>query len=237
MAPGVAAAPQAANVQPASKAGGKKRLPLIIGGAAAGVIALVLIAVFVAIPTFNNNPFVGCQVGDKVKFGSYEQDGDILNGKEPIEWRVLAVEGDRAYVVSQKALDAHAFNEDADDGNDWNSSDLKAWLEDDFASQAFTGDEMREIDGAPTLLSADEVNEYFHSDVYRMCMPTQQALNNGALAGEGGIYDGTCCWLLRSSGGESYRVAYVDMVGSANSDGCYVDRSDAAVRPALWIDL
>ena len=234
---GVAAAPQSANVQPASKAGGKKKLPFIIGGAAAGVIALVLIAVFVAIPTFNKNPFVGCQVGDKVKFGSYEQDGDILNGKEPIEWRVLAVEGDRAYVVSQKALDAHAFNEDADDGNDWNSSDLKAWLEDDFASQAFTGDEMREIDGAPTLLSADEVNEYFHSDVYRMCMPTQQALNNGAWTMEGGIYGSTCCWWLRSPGDESYLAANVGLVGDVYSDGDYVDRSDYAVRPALWINL
>lgn len=48
MEPGVAAA-QSANVQPASKAGGKNKLPFIIGGTAAGVIALVLIAVFVAI--------------------------------------------------------------------------------------------------------------------------------------------------------------------------------------------
>lgn len=237
MAPGVAPMPQAAKVQSANIAGSKKKLALIIGGAAAGVVALVLIAIFVVVPAFNKNSFKGAQVGDVVKFGSYEQDGNILNGKEPIEWRVLEVEGDRAYVVSEKALDVHAFNEDVDDGNDWNSSDLKAWLEEDFASQAFTGDEMSEIDGAPTLLSVDEANEYFNSDVYRMCMSTQQALNNGALAEEGGIYDGTCCWLLRSSGGESYRVAYVDMVGSVNSDGCCVDRSDAAVRPALWINL
>lgn len=237
MAPGVAPAPQAAKVQPANMTGSKKKLPLIIGGAAAGVVALVLIAVFVVVPAFNKNPFKGCQVGDVVEFGSYEQDGDISNGKEPIEWRVLEVEGNRAYVVSQKALDARAFNEDADDGNDWGSSDLKKWLENDFASQAFTGDEMSEIDGAPTLLSVDEANEYFNSDVYRMCMSTQQALYNGALATEGGIYDGTCCWWLRSSGGESYCVAYVDMVGSVNSDGCYVNHTDAAVRPALWINL
>lgn len=149
MAPGVAPMPQAAKVQSTNIAGSKKKLPLIIGGAAAGVIALVLIAIFVVIPAFNKNPFRGCQVGDVVEFGSYEQDGDISNGKEPIEWRVLTVEGNRAYVVSQKALDARAFNTDVDDGNDWGSSDLKKWLENDFASQAFTGDEMSEIDGAP----------------------------------------------------------------------------------------
>ena len=237
MAPGVAPAPQAAKVQPANMAGSKKKLPLIIGGAAAGVIALVLIAVFVVVPAFNKNPFKGCQVGDVVEFGSYEQDGDISNGKEPIEWRVLAVEGNRAYVVSQKALDARAFNEDADDGNDWGSSDLKKWLENDFASQAFTGDEMSEIDGAPTLLSVDEANEYFNSDVYRMCMSTQQALYNGALATEGGIYDGTCCWWLRSSGGESYCAAYVGSVGRVFSSGNNVDSTSVAVRPALWVNL
>lgn len=237
MAPGVAPMPQAAKVQSTNIAGSKKKLPLIIGGAAAGVIALVLIAIFVVIPAFNKNPFRGCQVGDVVEFGSYEQDGDISNGKEPIEWRVLTVEGNRAHVVSQKALDARAFNTDVDDGNDWGSSDLKKWLENDFASQAFTGDEMSEIDGAPTLLSVDEANEYFNSDVYRMSMSTQQALYNGALATEGGIYDGTCCWWLRSSGGESYCVACVDMVGSVNSDGCYVDHSDFSVRPALWVNL
>lgn len=232
MAPGVAAAPQSANVQPASKAGGKKKLPFIIGGAAAGVIALVLIAVFVAIPTFNKNPFVGCQVGDKVKFGSYEQDGDILNGKEPIEWRVLEVEGDRAYVVSEKALDAHAFNEDADDGNDWNSSDLKAWLEEDFASQAFTDDEMNKIDGAPTLLSADEARSDFGD--YSMCELTQQAVNNGAYKDED---NGACVWWLRSSGADSDFAALVAADGYVDSDGYYVNCSDVAVRPALWINL
>lgn len=237
MASGVVPAPQATKVSPANKVGDKKKLPLIFGGTAAGVIALVLIAIFIVIPAFNKNPFKGCQVGDVVEFGSYEQDGDISNGKEPIEWRVLAVEGNRAYVVSQKALDARAFNEDADDGNDWGSSDLKKWLENDFASQAFTSDEMSEIDGAPTLLSVDEANEYFNSDVYRMCMSTQQALYNGALATEGGIYDGTCCWWLRSPGDDSFLAAFVGTVGRVFSSGNNVDSTDLAVRPALWVNL
>lgn len=234
MAPGVAPAPQAVSAQPASKAGGKKKLPLIIGGAAAGVIALVLIAIFVVVPAFNKNPFKGCQVGDVVEFGSYEQDGDTSNGKEPIEWRVLAVEGNRAYVVSQKALDARAFNADNNDGNDWNSSELKAWLENDFASQAFTGDEMKEIDGAPTLLSVDEANKYFMSDKDRICMPAQQAVNNGAYKDED---NGACWWWLRSPGGDSYCATVVFADGHVGSGGVFVVRAGDAVRPALWINL
>lgn len=234
MAPGVAPAPQAAKVQPANMAGSKKKLPLIIGGAAAGVIALVLIAVFVVIPAFNKNPFKGCQVGDVVEFGSYEQDGDASNGKEPIEWRVLAVEGNRAYVVSQKALDVHAFNAGEDDGNDWNSSDLKKWLENHFASQAFTGDEMKEINGAPTLLSVDEANNYFKSDNDRICMPTQRAVSNGAWTSDD---NGACFWWLRSPGDDSNYAAYVYADGCVYSDGYYVDCPDSVVRPALWINL
>lgn len=234
MAPGVAPAPQATKVSPANKAGGKKKLPLIIGGAAAGVIALVLIAVFVVVPAFNKNPFKGCQVGDVVEFGSYEQDGNVSNGKEPIEWRVLAVEGNRAYVVSQKALDARAFNEDEDGGNDWNSSDLKKWLENDFASQAFTGDEMKEINGAPTLLSVDEANKYFKSDNDRICMPTQQAVNNGVYKDED---NGACHWWLRSRGDDSDHAAYVYAAGFMFSDGEYVYCPFLAVRPALWVNL
>lgn len=233
-APGVVPAPQAMSARPANKAGDKKKLPLIIGGAAAGVIALVLIAVFVVVPAFNKNPFKGAQVGDVVEFGSYEQDGDTSNGKEPIEWRVLAVEGNRAYVVSQKALDAHVFNEDEEDGNDWNSSELKAWLENDFASQAFTGNEMKAIDGAPTLLSIDEANKYFMSDKDRICMPTQQAVNNGAWT----LDDNSVCRLwLRSPGDDSFSAAFVYSDGCVNSDGDFVDDAAGAVRPALWINL
>lgn len=233
--PGVAPTPQAAKVQPANMAGSKKKLPLIIGGAAAGVIALVLIAIFVVIPAFNKNPFKGCQVGDVVEFGSYEQDGDTSNGKEPIEWRVLAVEGSRALVVSDKALDAHAFNSDYDKGNEWESSDLKNWLENDFATQAFTDDEEKIIDGAPTLLSRDEANEYFKSDEDRICCPTKWAKKNGA----GGYNGDGCFWWLRSvpDGGTGHGADLVYDVGRLGPGGNSVDITSNAVRPALWVNL
>ena len=227
-------APQVARVQPSAAPSGKNALPLLIAGAAASFIAVVLVAVFVVVPAFNKNPFKGCQVGDVVEFGSYEQDGNASNGKEPIEWRVLAVEGSRAYVVSQKGLDAHAFNVDEDDGNDWNSSDLKKWLENDFASQAFTGNEMKVISGAPTLLSVDEANKYFMSDSDRICMPTQQAVSNGARTWDD---NGACLWWLRSPGAYSVSAAGVLADGNVNSDGYYVDGAAVAVRPALWVNL
>lgn len=228
MAPGVAPTQQSAASKSAKMPGAKNKTPILIGVAVV-IVAFVLNVVFFVMPVLK-----GVKVGDVVKLGSYEQDGDILNGKEPIEWRVLEVDGDRAYVVSEKGLDAHAFNEDADDGNDWNSSDLKAWLEEDFASQAFTDDEMNEIDGAPTLLSVDEANNYFKSDNDRICMPTQQAVSNGAWTWDD---NGACFWWLRSPGDDSYIAADVDADGRVLSVGNYVAGTDGAVRPALWINL
>ena len=209
-------------------------MPVIIGVVLA-VVAAVLLAVFVVVPAMDKSPFKNAKVGDIVQFGSYEQDGDTSNGKEAIDWRVLAVDGNRALVISDKALDAHAFNSDRDKGNDWDSSDLKAWLEGDFASEAFSDMDKKVINGEPTLLSVDEANQYFQSDDDRICYPTQQALNDEAWTWD---ETGLCPWWLRSPGDGSDRANYVYADGPVSSSpGFYVSFSHASVRPALWVNL
>lgn len=262
VASGAEPVPQSAAPVLAKMPGTKKKVPLIIGAAAA-VVVVALVAVIPGLnknsfengqangtvesgsyersasasdgKASNKNPFKGVQVGDKVEFGSYEQDGDTSNGEEPIKWRVLAVEGSRALVVSDKALDAHAFNSDYDKGNEWESSDLKNWLENDFATQAFTDDEEKIIDGAPTLLSRDEANEYFKSDEDRICCPTKWAKKNGA----GGYNGDGCFWWLRSvpDGGTGHGADLVYDVGRLGPGGNSVDITSNAVRPALWVNL
>ena len=49
-------------------------------------------------------------VGSTVFFGSYEQDNDTANGKEDIEWIVLAKEGNKLLVISKYALDCQKYN-------------------------------------------------------------------------------------------------------------------------------
>ena len=44
------------------------------------------------------------QVGDTVVFGHYEQDNDLSNGKEPIEWIVVTRYGNRYLLISKKVL-------------------------------------------------------------------------------------------------------------------------------------
>ena len=46
-----------------------------------------------------------------VQFGRYEQDGDLADGPEPIEWIVLRDSGNDVLLLSAKILDSRAYNE------------------------------------------------------------------------------------------------------------------------------
>ena len=48
--------------------------------------------------------------GDTVVFGSYEQDNDLTNGKEPLEWIVLKTEEGRAMLITRYLIDARAYH-------------------------------------------------------------------------------------------------------------------------------
>lgn len=84
------------------------------------------------------------QVGDIIKFGHYEQDGDETNGKEEIEWQVLKVESDRLMVISKYALDCKQYNSVKTDIT-WENCSLRKWLNNDFKNAAFTTDEQQKI--------------------------------------------------------------------------------------------
>ena len=88
-------------------------------------------------------------VGDTVTFGTYEQDNDTSNGAEPIEWTVMDVEEDRAYLLSRYVLDAAPYNV-RQRSVTWKSCTLRRWLNTDFYETAFS-DEDRGLIAATRL--------------------------------------------------------------------------------------
>ncbi|MBR0519013.1 hypothetical protein IJJ97_04400 [bacterium] len=72
-------------------------------------------------------------VGDYIKFGNYPKtsNGDI----QPIEWQVLAKEGNKILVISRYGLDARRFDSSS---NKWANSEIFKWLNGDFYNKAFT---------------------------------------------------------------------------------------------------
>lgn len=205
-------------------------------------------------PQYYRALLMKADVGDTVFFGAYEQDNNISNGKEDIEWLVLAKEDNRLLVISQCALDCRQYN--TDDANvKWECCTLREWLNEDFFNGAFSDVEKAMIPtvkvsadknpkyntnpGKATqdkifLISIVEANRYFTSNTARKCVPTAYAKANGAYTKYG---TGICNWWLRSPGRDQYCAANVDYDGVAGSIGnsAYVDF--VCVRPALWIEL
>ncbi len=199
-------------------------------------------------------------VGDYIYFGFCEQDDNTTNGKESIEWLVLAKEDNKILVISRYALDAKPYNTKWE-AVTWETCALRTWLNGTFLDEAFSKAEQSIIQttkvsagknpdyssdpGNATrdkvfLLSIDEANKYFATDEERMCTPTACAIANGA--GTYGKYEAdvetTCWWWLRSPGYISFDAAYVDICdGSVRSKGNYVSNGYGCVRPAMWISL
>jgi len=95
------------------------------------------------------------KVGEYVTFGSYEQDNDKKNGKEPIEWLVLEVEDDRALLLSRYSLDNVAYTEEKKEIT-WEESYLREWLNKDFYKEAFIKSEKNAILETEISLYEDE---------------------------------------------------------------------------------
>ncbi|MBO4687438.1 MAG: hypothetical protein J5636_02910 [Clostridiales bacterium] len=119
------------------------------------------------------------RVGDTIFFGMYPQSSDTT--AQPIEWEVLEVKDGKALVISKYALTCMPYNEEFTDVI-WETSTIRAYLNDDFIKAAFTITEQEAIldtilpnDDNPVygtyggrettdkvfLLSLDEVLQYF----------------------------------------------------------------------------
>ena len=201
------------------------------------------------------------KVGDIVYFGTYEQDNDTSNGKENIEWRVLAKENNRVLVISDKALDRQPYNSSYTEEVTWENCSLRKWLNGTFLNKAFSTEEQAQIqnttvsaDNNPQystnpgnattdkvfLLSINEVEKYFNSDEARKCAPTAYAKAQGASTSDtfktpSGA--ATCWWWLRSPGDDQSSAAYVYFGGDVFELGNYVFSGLNAVRPAMWITI
>lgn len=199
------------------------------------------------------------QIGDIYIFGTYEQDNDVSNGKEEIEWQVLAKEDYRVLLISKYALDCVQYNSEWEDVT-WETCTLRKWLNETFINSAFNSDEQALIpetnvsaDKNPKystnpgnatkdkifLLSISEVNKYFLSDDERMCAATDYAKAQGAYISDDNTVGGkgACWWWLRSPGHSQHHAADVYSAGSVYRYGDLVNYGRGSVRPALWITL
>ena len=82
-------------------------------------------------------------VGNYVTFGTYPQT-KAGNDATPIEWLVLARDGDKALLISRYGLDAQPYNKD-NTSVTWETCTLRTWLNSTFYNKAFSSAEQAAI--------------------------------------------------------------------------------------------
>ena len=170
-----------------------------------------------------------------IQFGRYQQDFSA----EPIVWRVLSVNDGKAFLMSERILDARLFDEDS---NDWPSSDLYQWLNGSFLKSAFDDGERAALVFAQDIgyvcipARGDLRNAAYGfqtdleaSDPNRQGYSTPNAINNGVWIDD----DGGSSYYLRSTPNKKN----VDQIRSDGSLGiARVNRSTVGVRPMIVVD-
>lgn len=188
-------------------------------------------------------PQIYGEVGDIITFGSYEQDNDLTNGSEPIEWQILEKDGTKMYVISKYGLDSKKYN-DVWEVVCWENCKIRAWLNQDFYTTAFNDIEQSMIvttdvrsvhpsGSYPTKIVQDKVYlldyngayGYFKSAKARTCIATPYADAQGSAV----EYGGRCWWWLR----EGY---FVDLASIPNTRRGNLTDSGGTVRPMICIE-
>lgn len=192
------------------------------------------------------------EVGDTVLLGEFEQDNISSNGKEMIEWTVLAREEKKVLVISSKVLDGIMYS-NTNENCYWKTSLVRKWLNEKFFEDAFQPFEQALIkqtdltdDYYPEyntdndkvfLLSEAEVNKYFSLTAGERCICTPyastQVKNTIRVPVENDDHTTTvqtkCDWWLRSSKEGVAMFVYqgrISLAGVTCIEG---------VRPAMWL--
>lgn len=180
------------------------------------------------------------KVGDYVLFGAYEQDNDLSDGNEDVEWLVLAKDDDGILVISRYVLDYMQYSSSTENAS-WDTCSLRKWLNGTFLDSAFSEDEqlrIRDVIGKVFLLSTSDAYKYMDTDEARRCVPTAYAIAKGAITSNTYRVDGkdTCGWWLRTPYSSNWHAAVITIDGAVSTLDVDLWLVYYGVRPALWID-
>ena len=205
-------------------------------------------------------------VGNYVTFGEYPQTtaGEDMT---PIEWLVLARDGNKALLISRYGLDAQPYNTDHTSVT-WETCTLRTWLNVTFYNKAFSSDEQAAIlttsvdngknqgyskwstsggnntEDKVFLLSYAEANKYFGvtydniSNTKSRVAPTAYAIAQGAWASSSNkTADSTDAGWWWLRSPGFYQSSAAYVLGYGLFRGDDLIRVSGSVRPALWVNL
>ena len=203
------------------------------------------------------------EIGDTFPLGAVEQDNDLENGAESIEWIVLEKTEDKAFVISKKIIEYLTFSKYdtlvGEEGIEYlapqnyftwrlDRNQQRAWLVNDLYENGFS-----ESEKAVILLTSNKTPgykdyiDYQLSDDYiyipskediEQYMPyaeLRQAEITEYVADKSQKEVGEyCSWSLRTEG-EWYKYSkQINEKGDIGEMYCFAENG---VRPAMWLDI
>ena len=196
------------------------------------VVALMMVSMMV--PAMADGASV--QAGQSMAFGHFDQDYP----QQSISWKVLAVNGDTAVLLSEQALECRMYDKAS---SEWSKSSLCKWLNGTFLVNAFTADERqlmtRDLDGNSVFIPTvqDMTNEAFGffskkdaADGSRSAKGTSHATANGLWTNK----NGECSYFTRTAAnsGDVYQVRTDGTIGVAT-----VERDNVGVRVMIYVKV
>ena len=106
----------------------------------------------------------GVTTWDCIWLGNYNQTASWK--QNPIEWRVLSVDGDDAFLLADRCLDAKLYHEEDEDVT-WETCTLRKWLNEGFCNTAFTEKEKQAIKET-TVVNEDSVWKDVDGEEYKV---------------------------------------------------------------------
>ena len=201
-------------------------------------------------------------VGDVVQFGEYEQDNNLDNGSEVIEWYVIKVDGKKKLLLSKYALTGkEEYN------YYWGNSNCRSFLNESFYANSFTEDEKKQIsltrnqdytetiklldDSSVTVLENDSFENVFLLSVKETAdfFGIVYSYDSERYIPEA-VYDcrptkyathmdvlsnrqGSCVWRTRSIGEDEKWISEEPVSDSKFLN--YPKIENTGIRPALWV--
>ena len=189
-------------------------------------------------------------VGDVIEFGSYYINN--ADEKEPIEWIIVDKNEEikTELLLSKYALDRKKYN-DVYANTNWQKSDVRKWLSNEFYSEAFENvgakfvlssaiDNHKNPDYKTTeanvtydrvfLPSYDELKKYVN-EKYLQCEGTKYFKSLGGYVNDAGCVD----WWTRTAGDADNHVMNVSSDGEIVMKGDYVTTDDFGIRPMIKV--
>lgn len=166
---------------------------------------------------FPQYKFINAEIGEMVTYGVYSQEQNVA----PIEWYVIAKDGNRVLLMSKHIIDAQPYSGDVL---------LPVWLEESFRKNAFDEKENLAISEV-LILSRQQIDSYVNGKDFAKCEPTTFARSRGYSTNYAGNY---MWWTSESSsGGKHFVASPYGYVGRDVSD----DTRTNGVRPAIWVSF